>query len=166
MAEVRAQVASGGIPAGAPVPSITEQAARLRCARGTVSRAYQRLAGQGVLVRVPGLGYYAAGTPGRAHAMPSPCRYQQVAAQVRGLITTGHLAPGRAVQVQALARQHRCSRETAARALGLLASEGLLARNGTKSYHVTRRGHRARQPGRNPRCRPPGETATAGSGAP
>jgi DNA-binding GntR family transcriptional regulator len=150
MADIRAQVSSGGIRAGAPVPSITAQAARLWCTRQTVSRAYQKLAADGVLIRAPGLGYYAAGTPGRARALPSPCKYQQIAVQVRGLITTGHLPPGRAVQVKELARQHRCSLRTAAQALGLLASDGLLARHGSNPYYVTRPRRRSGQPDGGP----------------
>lgn len=139
MADVRSSVRSGAIAVGAPVPSITEQAARLRCARGTVSRAYRRLAADGVLIRVPGLGYFAAGTHGRARAMPRRCKYQQVAAHVAGLIAAGHLPPGRTIAVCVLARQHRCSLPTAAKALSLLASDGLIARHGSRySWYVTK----------------------------
>ena len=152
MADVRSSVCNGAIAAGAPVPSITEQAARLGCARGTVSRAYRRLAADGVLMRVPGLGYFAAGTHGRARAMPGRCKYQQVAAHVAGLITTGHLPPGRSIAVCALARQHRCSHLTAAKALNLLASDGLIARRSSRhSYYVTKR--RSRPGNRLAACR-------------
>jgi DNA-binding GntR family transcriptional regulator len=57
-AELRMQIEEGGLPAGHPVPSITRLAAERGWARGTCAGALQLLAEQGLLRRVPGLGYY------------------------------------------------------------------------------------------------------------
>jgi DNA-binding GntR family transcriptional regulator len=60
---LRALIASGTIRPGSPVPSITVIAADLGWARATVSQAMRALAGDGVLTRHKGLGYYVTPPP-------------------------------------------------------------------------------------------------------
>jgi len=56
-------VASGRLAAGDPVPSVRELAQRLRVNPATVSKAFQRLADQGVLESRRGDGTYVAEAP-------------------------------------------------------------------------------------------------------
>lgn len=55
---VREQVCDGTLPPGARPPSITALCKRFGCARHTAGKALQILAGEGMLVRYPGLGYF------------------------------------------------------------------------------------------------------------
>jgi DNA-binding GntR family transcriptional regulator len=54
----RKQVLGGEIAPGDSVPSITTLAAELGYARQTCAKAMRLLEAEGVLIRVPGLGYY------------------------------------------------------------------------------------------------------------
>lgn len=60
---LRRLVASGSLAAGAAVPSVRDLARDLRVNPATVSKAYQRLADQGVLVVRRGDGTYVADQP-------------------------------------------------------------------------------------------------------
>jgi GntR family transcriptional regulator len=60
---VRRLVAAGGLPAGGPVPSVRDLARELRVNPATVSKAYQRLAEQGVLEVRRGEGTFVASSP-------------------------------------------------------------------------------------------------------
>lgn len=60
---VRRLVASGALAAGALVPSVRDLAGDLRVNPATVSKAYQRLTEQGVLVVRRGEGTYVADQP-------------------------------------------------------------------------------------------------------
>jgi len=55
---VLGRIASGELGAGGPAPVRGSLAASLGVSNTTVDRAYRRLAEQGVLCRVPGMGYY------------------------------------------------------------------------------------------------------------
>lgn len=77
---------------------------------------------------------------GGAHprdAHRDPRRYRQMAGEVRGLITSGQLAPGQpAPSIPELTARHGCARQTAAKALRLLEDEGLLIRYPGFGYYV------------------------------
>jgi GntR family transcriptional regulator len=60
---VRRLVASGALRAGVALPSVREFAADLQVNPATVSRAYQRLVDQGILVARRGDGTYVAPEP-------------------------------------------------------------------------------------------------------
>ena len=60
---VRRLVASGALPAGAPIPSVRDLARDLRVNPATVAKAYQRLADQGILAVRRGEGTYVAEEP-------------------------------------------------------------------------------------------------------
>jgi DNA-binding GntR family transcriptional regulator len=52
------QIDSGEIKPGNPVPSITEMSKKYCHARMTCSKALQMLESGGILMRIPGKGYY------------------------------------------------------------------------------------------------------------
>jgi hypothetical protein len=63
-AELRTQIENGDLKPGAPVPSITELIRAGRAsARETCARALWSLEAGGLIVRDPGRGYHAAGSP-------------------------------------------------------------------------------------------------------
>jgi DNA-binding GntR family transcriptional regulator len=57
-AVVRQQIAAGALQPGRPAPSITQLAREYGHARPTCSKALRLLVDEGLLIRVPGLGYY------------------------------------------------------------------------------------------------------------
>lgn len=57
---LREQIKSGELPPGEPAPSITTLTQEHGLARQTVAKAFGLLAAEGLVVRVPGLGYYVA----------------------------------------------------------------------------------------------------------
>ena len=70
---------------------------------------------------------------------PDPRRYRQIADEVRGLIASGAIASaGPAPTIGELAGRHGCARQTAAKALRVLADEGLLVRYPGFGYYVAR----------------------------
>ena len=71
---VRQQITDGELTAGSAVPSITALTGRHGCARRTCTKALQTLEQEGVIVRIPGLGYFVAGgtTAGLAGSNPEP----------------------------------------------------------------------------------------------
>lgn len=60
----RAQITEGTLVSGRPVPSITALAGQYGYARQTCAKVRRMLQDEGPLTRVPGLGYYAAVSPG------------------------------------------------------------------------------------------------------
>ncbi len=77
---------------------------------------------------------------------PDPRRYRQMADEIRGLITSGAIAPGQpAPTITELSAKHGCARQTAAKALRVLVDEGLLIRYPGFGYYV---GRPRREPGR------------------
>jgi DNA-binding transcriptional regulator YhcF (GntR family) len=59
-AMIRAQISSGMLRQGQPVPSITRLSQEHGHARQTCSKAYQMLEREGLVARFPGLGYFVA----------------------------------------------------------------------------------------------------------
>ena len=55
---IRDQIASGTLPPGGRLPSIAVLRRRHRHSRQTVGKAMRILEGEGLIYRVPGLGYY------------------------------------------------------------------------------------------------------------
>lgn len=62
-ARLRRQISEGTYAIAAPVPSITALSEHYGRARQTCAKALQVLAGEGLLVRIPGLGYHVAQRP-------------------------------------------------------------------------------------------------------
>jgi GntR family transcriptional regulator len=57
---LRQQITAGQIKVGQPVPSITTLTQQHGVARQTAAKALQLLESEGLVHRVPGLGYYVA----------------------------------------------------------------------------------------------------------
>ena len=55
---IRDQIASGTLPPGGPLPSIAVLRRQHGHSRQTVGKAMRILEGEGLIYRVPGLGYY------------------------------------------------------------------------------------------------------------
>jgi len=67
-----------------------------------------------------------------------PRAYVRIAAAVRQQITSGELAPGQPVpSITALVQEHGVARQTAAKALRMLETEGLVRRIPGLGYYVT-----------------------------
>ena len=64
-ARLRRQISAGTFAPAAPVPSITVLGEQYGHARQTCAKALQALAAEGLLVRIPGLGYHVAQRPVR-----------------------------------------------------------------------------------------------------
>jgi GntR family transcriptional regulator len=58
---VREQISEGLLPPGQAVPSITALCAEHQIARGTARQAMLLLEDDGLIYRVPGLGYHVCG---------------------------------------------------------------------------------------------------------
>jgi DNA-binding GntR family transcriptional regulator len=66
-----------------------------------------------------------------------PRKYRQLAATLRAQITSGDIAPGDpAPTISQLAATHHCARQTCAKALSILVSEGLLTRYPGLGYYI------------------------------
>lgn len=59
-AMIRAEISSGTLKKGEPVPSITSLSQEHGYARQTCSKAYRMLEREGLVARFPGLGYFVA----------------------------------------------------------------------------------------------------------
>jgi len=67
-----------------------------------------------------------------------PRAYVRIAAAVRQQITSGELAPGQPVpSITVLVQEHGVARQTAAKALRMLETEGILRRIPGLGYYVT-----------------------------
>jgi DNA-binding GntR family transcriptional regulator len=62
-ASVRARIQAGELTAGCPVPSIGSMQRESGCSRQTCGKALRLLERQGLLQRIPGLGYHVASQP-------------------------------------------------------------------------------------------------------
>jgi GntR family transcriptional regulator len=70
--------------------------------------------------------------------MPDPRAYRRLAALLRDQITSGIIAPGTQLPpIGDLRRQHSHSRQTVAKAMGVLQGEGLICRWPGLGYYVT-----------------------------
>jgi DNA-binding GntR family transcriptional regulator len=63
-ARLRREIADGTLAPGMPTPSITTLSQEYDHARQTCAKALRVLEEEGLLTRIPGLGYYVTGTPG------------------------------------------------------------------------------------------------------
>lgn len=71
-ARLRRQISEGTYAPAAPVPSITVLSEQYGHARQTCAKALRVLADEGLLVRIPGLGYHVAQRPlRRACVLPN-----------------------------------------------------------------------------------------------
>jgi DNA-binding GntR family transcriptional regulator len=60
-AQLRREIAEGTLAPGMPTPSITTLSQRYGHARQTCAKALRMLEDEGLLTRIPGLGYYVTG---------------------------------------------------------------------------------------------------------
>jgi DNA-binding GntR family transcriptional regulator len=66
-----------------------------------------------------------------------PRKYRQLAAALRAQIANGEIVPGNpAPTITQLAATHQCARQTCAKALSILVSEGLLTRYPGLGYYI------------------------------
>jgi DNA-binding GntR family transcriptional regulator len=63
-ARLRREIAEGKLTPGMPTPSITTLSQQYGHARQTCAKALRTLEDEGLLTRVPGLGYYVTRTAG------------------------------------------------------------------------------------------------------
>jgi len=71
-ARLRREIAEGTLAPGMPTPSITTLSQQYGHARQTCAKALRTLEDEGLLTRIPGLGYYVTGTTGaESPAQPS-----------------------------------------------------------------------------------------------
>jgi DNA-binding GntR family transcriptional regulator len=61
-ARLRREIAEGTLAPGMPTPSITTLSQQYGHARQTCAKALRTLVDEGLLTRIPGLGYYVTGT--------------------------------------------------------------------------------------------------------
>jgi DNA-binding GntR family transcriptional regulator len=70
--------------------------------------------------------------------MNDPRAYVRLASLLRGMIESGELEPGKPVpSITTLTQEHGIARQTAAKALRMLESEGLVVRYPGLGYFVT-----------------------------
>ena len=62
-ARMRREIAEGTLAPGMPTPSITTLSQQYGHARQTCAKALRTLEEEGLLTRIPGLGYYVTGRP-------------------------------------------------------------------------------------------------------
>ena len=62
-ARLRREIAEGALTPGMPTPSITTLSQQYGHARQTCAKALRTLEDEGLLTRIPGLGYYVTGPP-------------------------------------------------------------------------------------------------------
>ena len=67
-ARLRREIAEGKLTPGMPTPSITTLSQEYGHARQTCAKALRTLEDEGLLTRIPGLGYYVTGTTGAPSA--------------------------------------------------------------------------------------------------
>ena len=72
-ARLRREIAEGKLAPGMPTPSITTLSQEYGHARQTCAKALRTLEDEGLLTRIPGLGYYVTGTT--ANRIPRPVRH-------------------------------------------------------------------------------------------
>ena len=71
-ARLRREIAEGTLAPGMPTPSITTLSQQYGHARQTCAKALRTLEDEGLLTRIPGLGYYVTGATGaESPAQPS-----------------------------------------------------------------------------------------------
>lgn len=70
-AQLRREIAEGTLAPGMPTPSITTLSQRYGHARQTCAKALRMLEDEGLLTRIPGLGYYVTDeAPSKPAAQP------------------------------------------------------------------------------------------------
>ena len=69
-AQLRREITEGALAPGMPTPSITTLSQRYGHARQTCAKALRMLEDEGLLTRIPGLGYYVTGTPEKPASPP------------------------------------------------------------------------------------------------
>jgi DNA-binding GntR family transcriptional regulator len=66
-AAIRGQITSGHLQPGKPIPSITVLAREYGTSRGTAGKAVRLIEREGMIFRVPGLGYHVSSEPAVPH---------------------------------------------------------------------------------------------------
>lgn len=68
---LRREIENGALAPGMPTPSITTLSQEYGHARQTCAKALRLLVDEGLLTRIPGLGYYVKGSPDAKAGQPS-----------------------------------------------------------------------------------------------
>jgi DNA-binding GntR family transcriptional regulator len=90
--ELRGQIVDGRLPAGELVPPISKLCLDSGCSRPLVGRSLRLLEREGLIARVPGIGYYVlrSGEPqGDTVSRPLTPPASMVAGELTGVLTAG-----------------------------------------------------------------------------
>jgi DNA-binding transcriptional MocR family regulator len=82
--ELRGQIADGRLSAGEMVPPINKLRLDSGCSRQPVGRSLRLLEHEGLITRVPGIGYYVCSRPGEPGGDMVSCPVTQAASMVVG----------------------------------------------------------------------------------
>jgi DNA-binding transcriptional MocR family regulator len=89
--ELRSQIADGRLPAGELIPPIKKLCLDTGYSRQPVGRSLRLLEREGLITRVPGIGYYVCSRPGEPHADTESCPHTppapMVACELAGVLT-------------------------------------------------------------------------------
>lgn len=135
--DLRARIRSGGLKAGAMVPSELAIAEERSVSRGTVRSALALLVDEGLIEVVPGQGRRVVGSA--APGLPATA-WERVADSLRRRLTAGEVSPSTPLPSEAdLVAEFEVSRNTVRRAYKQLVDEGLVViRHGAGAFPATR----------------------------
>jgi DNA-binding transcriptional MocR family regulator len=102
--ELRGQIADGRLPVGELVPPIRKLCVDSGCSRPLVGRSLRLLEREGLIARVPGIGYYVCSRPGEPQADTVRCPLTPSASMVAGELP-GVLTAGQSDAVSLLVRE-------------------------------------------------------------
>lgn len=137
-AAVRERIVTGEFAPGAALPSEATLSAEYRVARGTLRRALDQLATEGLVTSKPGRGRVVA-TAGETAPTHAP-QYRRMAIDLQRMIKSGELRAGDALPSEApLAERYGVARGTTRHALAELEGAGLVQSVHGKGRFVTQR---------------------------
>ncbi|GAA4942859.1 hypothetical protein GCM10023224_26750 [Streptomonospora halophila] len=127
---LRQRITSGALAPGAALPSESALGDEFNVARSTVRRALAALEADHLIRTLPGTGRVVC-DPDEGSKAGDPSghqpQYRRIAAELRGKISRGDLAPGDALPSEAaIVRTYDVSRGTARQALSELEGSGLV----------------------------------------
>ncbi|WP_160051147.1 GntR family transcriptional regulator [Nocardiopsis sp. FR26] len=139
---LRARITSGDLAPEDALPSEAALREEFGVSRTTVRRALAELEAERLIKALPGTGRVVC-TAEERKSVPAEetplAQYRRIAADLRELITSGHLAPGDALPSEAaLVEQYGVSRGTARQALSELEGTGLVVAVHGKGRFVKR----------------------------
>lgn len=131
--ELRQQIQSGELPAGAMLPSEASLSAQYDIARGTARSALALLTNDGLIEVVPGRGRRVTG---ESSSTVTPAAYERIASELRNRLATGEFRAGDPLPSEAaLMSEYGVSRNTVRRAYRYLVEVGAVEiRHGAGAY--------------------------------